>query len=111
MTFMRWLSAFIAEGFGDGVAALATPAARTARTRAQADRVMRKRSPKTPKAPARWSSNSNAMRVGIIGSGDVGKSLARGFVSRGHTVTIASRDPARLADFVRDHGERLAAAN
>jgi len=51
------------------------------------------------------------MSVGIIGSGDVGKALARGFHSRGHVVTIASRDPAKLEDFVRAGGERLAAAN
>jgi len=51
------------------------------------------------------------MRVGILGSGDVGKALARGFYSRGHDVTIGSREPGKLADFVRDHGERLAAAD
>lgn len=50
------------------------------------------------------------MRVGILGSGDVGKALARGFVSRGHSVTIGSREPAKLAEFVKDHGDRLAAA-
>ena len=50
------------------------------------------------------------MRVGILGSGDVGKALARGFVSRGHHVTIGSREPEKLADFARDHGDRLAAA-
>jgi 8-hydroxy-5-deazaflavin:NADPH oxidoreductase len=51
------------------------------------------------------------MRIGILGSGDVGKALARGFVSRGHTVTIGSREPAKLADFVKDHGGALAAAS
>jgi predicted dinucleotide-binding enzyme len=33
------------------------------------------------------------MKVGILGSGDVGKALARGFIAEGHTVTIATRDP------------------
>lgn len=51
------------------------------------------------------------MRVGILGSGDVGKALARGFVSRGHHVTIGSREPAKLADFAREHGDRLSSAN
>lgn len=50
------------------------------------------------------------MRVGIIGSGDVGKSLARGFASRGHVVTIGSRDPAKLADFVKGQAERMNAS-
>jgi 8-hydroxy-5-deazaflavin:NADPH oxidoreductase len=43
------------------------------------------------------------MRMGILGSGDVGKALARGFVSRGHDVIIGSREPAKLMDFVREH--------
>jgi len=51
------------------------------------------------------------MRIGILGSGDVGKALARGFVSRGHTVTIASREPEKLADFVQhEHRDKLHAA-
>ena len=50
------------------------------------------------------------MRVGIIGSGDVGKALARGFFSRGHVVTIGSREPEKLADFVKDHADRMHAA-
>jgi len=51
------------------------------------------------------------MHVGILGSGDVGKALARGFLSRGHTVTIGSREPSKLADFVREHPEKLTAKN
>ena len=50
------------------------------------------------------------MRVGILGSGDVGKALARGFVSRGHIVTIASREPGKLAGFAREHPDKLSAA-
>jgi len=33
------------------------------------------------------------MKIGILGSGDVGQSLGRGFVSRGHDVMMGSRDP------------------
>lgn len=32
------------------------------------------------------------MKVGILGSGDVGKTLARGFASEGHEVMVATRD-------------------
>ena len=34
-----------------------------------------------------------ATTVGVIGSGNVGKALARGFASRGHDVMIGSRSP------------------
>src|SRR5207249_4266897 len=33
------------------------------------------------------------MKVGILGSGEVGQALGRGFASRGHDVKIASRNP------------------
>jgi len=33
------------------------------------------------------------MKVGILGSGDVGQALGRGFASRGHDVMIGSRNP------------------
>ncbi len=33
------------------------------------------------------------MKVGILGSGDVGRALGRGFASRGHDVRIGSRSP------------------
>lgn len=33
------------------------------------------------------------MKVGILGSGDVGQALGRGFASRGHDVMIGSRTP------------------
>ena len=35
-------------------------------------------------------------RVGVLGSGDVGRCLAAGFASRGHDVMIGSRDPEKL---------------
>jgi predicted dinucleotide-binding enzyme len=50
------------------------------------------------------------MRVGVLGSGDVGKAIARGFVSRGHAVTIASREPKKLAALVHEHPDKLHAA-
>ena len=38
-------------------------------------------------------------KIGVIGSGDVGQTLARGFKQHGYDVRIASRTPAKLKDF------------
>jgi 8-hydroxy-5-deazaflavin:NADPH oxidoreductase len=43
------------------------------------------------------------MRVGIIGSGDVGKALAAGFSHTGHDVTMGTRDPSKLGSFASQH--------
>jgi predicted dinucleotide-binding enzyme len=37
-------------------------------------------------------------KIGVIGSGDVGKALARGFAATGHDVKIGSREPAKLKE-------------
>ena len=34
------------------------------------------------------------MKIGILGTGDVGKALAAGFKAAGHDVMIGTRDPA-----------------
>lgn len=39
------------------------------------------------------------MKVGVLGSGDVAKVLAGGFLKHGHEVKIGSRSPAKLADW------------
>ena len=39
------------------------------------------------------------MKVGVIGSGVVGQTLAAGFVKHGHEVTVGTRDPAKLRDW------------
>jgi hypothetical protein len=39
------------------------------------------------------------MKVGILGSGDVGKTLAAGFLKHGHAVTIGTRTAGKLADW------------
>lgn len=44
------------------------------------------------------------MKIGILGSRDVGKSLARGFIRRGDQVMIGSRTPEKLADFAHESG-------
>jgi predicted dinucleotide-binding enzyme len=46
------------------------------------------------------------MTVGILGSGDVGKALARGFLLLGHEVKIGSRDPEKLREWATSAGER-----
>jgi predicted dinucleotide-binding enzyme len=40
----------------------------------------------------------DATRVGVIGSGQVGRALAAGFAARGHEVTIGTREPAENDD-------------
>ncbi|HEV8241831.1 MAG TPA: NAD(P)-binding domain-containing protein [Thermoanaerobaculia bacterium] len=46
-----------------------------------------------------------AKRVGVIGSGDVGRELADGFLKHGYEVMIGSRDPEKLADWKERGGE------
>jgi len=47
------------------------------------------------------------VKVGILGSGDVGKSFARAFGALGHDVVIGSRSPEKLSDFVGGEGDRV----
>lgn len=42
------------------------------------------------------------MRVGILGSSDVAKSLGRGFLKEGHEVMLGSRQPEKLASWLRE---------
>ncbi|MBI4809145.1 MAG: NAD(P)-binding domain-containing protein [Nitrosomonadales bacterium] len=39
------------------------------------------------------------MKIGILGSGDVAKALAGGFLKHGHEVTLGTRTPDKLADW------------
>ncbi|MFZ0742774.1 MAG: NAD(P)-binding domain-containing protein [Terracidiphilus sp.] len=39
------------------------------------------------------------MKVGVIGSGDVAKTLAGGLIKHGHKVTVGTREPAKLAEW------------
>jgi len=41
------------------------------------------------------------MKVGIVGSGDVGKTLAAGFLKHDHAVMIGTRTPEKLAEWGR----------
>jgi 8-hydroxy-5-deazaflavin:NADPH oxidoreductase len=44
-------------------------------------------------------SKETRMKIGILGSGEVAKTLASGFVKHGHQVTIGSRTPDKLAEW------------
>lgn len=43
-------------------------------------------------------------KFGVLGSGEVGQTLARGFKKHGHEARIGSRTPAKLAGFVAETG-------
>lgn len=43
------------------------------------------------------------MKVGILGSGDVAKALARGFLKHGHEVMLGTRSPEKLAPWKTNH--------
>jgi predicted dinucleotide-binding enzyme len=43
-------------------------------------------------------------RIGVLGSGQVGQALSRGFRRHGYDVRIGSRSPVKLADFSRSAG-------
>ncbi|MGZ4396893.1 MAG: NAD(P)-binding domain-containing protein, partial [Gaiellaceae bacterium] len=50
------------------------------------------------------------MRIGIIGVGNIGGTLARHFVQAGHEVAVSnSRGPETLQDLVGELGERTQA--
>jgi len=50
------------------------------------------------------------MKVGILGSGDVAKALAAGFIEHGHQVTLGTRDTGKLKDFLAQHKGAQAAS-
>jgi 8-hydroxy-5-deazaflavin:NADPH oxidoreductase len=41
------------------------------------------------------------MKVGVIGSGDVAKALASGFLKHGHEVMMGTREPAKLGEWTK----------
>jgi 8-hydroxy-5-deazaflavin:NADPH oxidoreductase len=43
------------------------------------------------------------MKVGVLGSGDVAKVLAGGFLKHGHDVMIGTRMPAKLSEWAKQH--------
>lgn len=53
------------------------------------------------------------MRIGILGSGDVGRRLGNGLIELGHSIKIGSRDPNKkdivqwVSNHAREEGKRL----
>ena len=47
------------------------------------------------------------VRIGILGSGDVGRALAKGFASLGHDVKIGSRDREKLREWAEGAGSHV----
>ena len=43
------------------------------------------------------------MRIGILGTGVVARTLAAGFLKHGHDVTLGTRDPGKLTDWHTQH--------
>jgi hypothetical protein len=43
------------------------------------------------------------MKIGILGSGDVAKSLGAGFLKHHHDVTMGTRSPAKLGDWAKQN--------
>jgi predicted dinucleotide-binding enzyme len=52
---------------------------------------------------------SATKRIGVLGSGTVGQVLADGFLKHGHTVKRGSREPAKLAGWATQFGDRASA--
>jgi 8-hydroxy-5-deazaflavin:NADPH oxidoreductase len=42
------------------------------------------------------------VKIGVLGSGPAGKTLATGFLTKGHPVMIGSRNPAKLDEWLRE---------
>src|ERR1700712_4265000 len=43
------------------------------------------------------------MKIGVLGSGLVGQTLASGFLKHGHDVMVGTRDTAKLADWAKEN--------
>src|SRR5262249_18288225 len=50
------------------------------------------------------SQGGKIMKIGVLGSGDVGRTLGAGFLKHGHEVTLGTRDPKKkeVQDWVRE---------
>src|ERR1043165_4699696 len=51
------------------------------------------------------------MKVGILGSGDVGLKLASSFLELGHSVKIGTRSPIKVESWVAAHGSKAYAGS
>lgn len=46
----------------------------------------------------------NALRIAVLGSGPVARSLASGFLKHGYPVHMGNREPSKLAEFTASTG-------
>jgi hypothetical protein len=44
------------------------------------------------------------MKIGVLGSGNVGRTIAGALIGKGHDVMVGTRDPAKLADWLAGDG-------
>ena len=51
------------------------------------------------------------MKVGVIGSGVVGRQLGIGFLRLGHSVKIGTRDVSKLDDWLKEAGDKASAGS
>jgi 8-hydroxy-5-deazaflavin:NADPH oxidoreductase len=53
------------------------------------------------------------MKVGVVGSGDVGRRLGQGFAAKGHDVKLGTRDPKKkeVVDWVRETRGKVSAGS
>jgi 8-hydroxy-5-deazaflavin:NADPH oxidoreductase len=49
----------------------------------------------------RFNSGGRDMKVGVLGSGEVGKTLASGFIKHGHAVMMGTRSPQKLDEWAQ----------
>jgi len=48
-----------------------------------------------------WAEKEGTLKIGILGSGDVAKALAGGFLKSGHEVMLGTRTTSKLADWAQ----------
>jgi predicted dinucleotide-binding enzyme len=63
----------------------------------------------SPPAALLAAAEAAIMKIGVLGSGVVGETLANGFLKHGHEVTRGSRDPAKLAGWKAGAGPKAGA--
>src|SRR5262245_28451620 len=49
------------------------------------------------------SEKETTVKIGVLGSGDVAKTLASGFLKHGHDTMMGTREPAKLKEWATEH--------
>jgi predicted dinucleotide-binding enzyme len=61
-------------------------------------------------APPRTQAQTETLKIGIIGTGNIGGALARHWAAAGHEIVISSRHPEELEALAEELGPRVRAA-